>query len=414
MVRDLEAMACVLEEIKLKRKAASAILTASVLVPVTGAQARQIARDSGVPLPEESAAPDRGPRVVGLKMRGPDAPCDLLLYNRTSGRKLSEGKATVGKYDLAAKVGFCLSVGLTVEEAEVDCGEDGQPLRPEERDRHRFADLVEHQSLALDLAWAALELPFDELDRTHGFGLSRFFADRRIPTGGVPPEELTTDLLSAVAQLADPPEDGLVSLRWEAPGFPPVTMRIGESESLIEAAHALRGFNPEETLVTLRTPAGTACASVAAMQLALKVHQLRKIDEEAAEKKKVEVEAAERIAEQRAKAAEGTVIPIGGGAPLTAEQMAEREAANTKEGVDRGRTVYVCKDCRTRRETKGELPEDFSHDLETEETLCAVCVQARKDADAKAQEQAHGLSPEDQAPPDPLTAPPRVTSRKRG
>ena len=165
MVRDLEAMACVLEEIKLKRKAASAILTASVLVPVTGAQARQIARDSGVPLPEESAAPDRGPRVVGLKMRGPDAPCDLLLYNRTSGRKLWEGKATVGKYDLAAKVGFCLSVGLTVEEAEVDCGEDGQPLRPEERDRHRFADLVEHQSLALDLAWAALELPFDELDR---------------------------------------------------------------------------------------------------------------------------------------------------------------------------------------------------------------------------------------------------------
>lgn len=412
MVRDLEAMACVLDEIKLKRRAASAVLTASVVVPVTGAQARQIARDSGVPLPEESAAPDRGPRVVGLKMRGPDAPCDLLLYDRTSGRKLWEGKATVGKYDLAAKVGFALAIGLTVEEAEVDCGEDGQPLRPEERDRHRFADLVEHQSLAMDLAWAALELPFDELDRVHGFGLSRFFSDRRIPTGGVPEEEMTTDLMSAVAMLAEPPENGLVSLRWEAPGFPAVTMRIGESESLAEAAHALRGFNPEETLVTLRTPAGTATASVAAVQLALKIHQLRKLDEEREEKKRVEAEAAARIEEQRAKAEEGTVIPIGGRPkPVPEPSDEEKEAAASKEGADLGKTLWRCKDCRTARETTGELPEDFTRDEETGDVLCAVCVQARKEADAKAQEQAHALTPEQQAAKGedaPLTAPPRV------
>lgn len=417
MVRDLEAMACVIDEVKVRRAKASAVLTVGVTLPVTSAQARQIARDSGVPLPEEGEASGRGPRVVGLKMKGPDAPCDVLFYDRSSGRKLWEGRATVGKYDLGAGAGYALAVKLTVEETEVDCDENGQPLAPELRDRHRFVDLVDAAApLALDLAWSELELPFDELDRVHGFGLSRFFGDRRIPTGDVPPEELTTDLMTAVGMLAEPPEDGLVSLRWEAPGFPAVTMRIGESDSLVEAAASMRAFDPAETMLTLRTPAGTATASVAAVQLALKIHQLRKIDEEKAEKKRIEAEAAERIKEQKAAAEQGTAIPIGGRPKAVPEPSdEEKEAAASKEGADLGRTIWRCKDCRTARETAGEMPEDFERDEETGDVRCAGCAQALREADEKAAEAGHDLTPEQQAAAgeeQPLTAPPRMTGRR--
>lgn len=391
MTHDLEALSVSLDEVRLKRTQASATLTCALTAPLDGAQARQIARDSGVPLPEEHDA-SRGPRVVGLKMRGPANAVEILVYDRTTGRKIWEGRGDVGKFNLAADKGFALQLGITIHECVLAEDEEGT------MDRHVFVDLVGHQSLALDVAWQAMELPFDELDRVHGFGFSKLFGERRIATGEVPPEDLTTDLLTACGMLSEPPEDGIVSLRFECPGFDAATMRISEHQSIHDAAPVIRAFDPDETLLTIRTPAGSATASIAACQLALKIIQLRRLDEEHEAKK----QAAEDAAAERKDTADKEAEERG---DANVTDLAERrrrdedaKTANSPEGQDRGKVVYRCSECRTARETDGEIPDDFVRDEESGVVLCAVCDEAQKRADAEAAEKAQKTPPERTTP----------------